>query len=307
VGRRRSSGRNVHGILLLDKPVGITSNAALQTVKRLYRANKAGHTGNLDPMASGVLPICLGEATKMSAFLLEADKRYRGIIKLGVRTSTADAEGEVLETHEVPALSAEVIESVLARFRGRIEQVPPMHSAVKYKGQPLYKLAHKGLEVERKAREIEIYALDLVRIEGDELEVDVHCTKGTYVRTLAEDIGAALGCGGHLSALRRTAVGMFRLDDAVALAELQHLAEDADAQARLDEFLLPMEEALAGWPAVNLTENTAFYLRQGQPVLVPKAPSQGWVRLFTQGHEFIGVGQIMDDGRVAPRRLVSTA
>ncbi|KPK39092.1 MAG: tRNA pseudouridine synthase B [Gammaproteobacteria bacterium SG8_47] len=307
MGRRRSSGRNVHGILLLDKPVGITSNAALQTVKRLYRANKAGHTGNLDPMASGVLPICLGEATKMSAFLLEADKRYRGIIKLGVRTSTADAEGEVLETHEVPALSAEVIESVLARFRGRIEQVPPMHSAVKYKGQPLYKLAHKGLEVERKAREIEIYALDLVRIEGDELEVDVHCTKGTYVRTLAEDIGAALGCGGHLSALRRTAVGMFRLDDAVALAELQHLAEDADAQARLDEFLLPMEEALAGWPAVNLTENTAFYLRQGQPVLVPKAPSQGWVRLFTQGHEFIGVGQIMDDGRVAPRRLVSTA
>lgn len=301
--RGRAQGRNIHGILLLDKPVGMTSNAALQTVKRLYRARKAGHTGNLDPMASGLLPICMGEATKMSAFLLDADKRYQGVCKLGVRTSTADAEGEVVETRAVEGIDEARVREVLARFTGRIEQVPPMHSAIKHKGQPLYKLAHQGLEVERAPRTVEVYELNLIRFEGDELEIDVHCSKGTYIRTLAEDIGQALGCGAHLSSLRRTLAGPFRLDDAVTLAEVQHLAEDGDRDA-LDALLLPMEAALTEWPALDLTENTAYYLRQGQPVLVPRAPTSGWVRLFAGERRFIGVGQILDDGRVAPRRLV---
>ena len=300
--RHRSRGRNINGILLLDKPIGMTSNAALQTVKRLFQARKAGHTGNLDPMASGLLPICLGEATKMSAFLLDADKRYEGVCKLGVRTNTADAEGAVIETRSVPVLDEAQVREVLARFTGRIEQVPPMHSAIKVNGQPLYKLAHQGLEIERKPRSVEVYELNLLRLERDELELDVLCSKGTYIRTLAEDIGAALGCGAHLSCLRRTLAGPFAIANAVSLAELQHLAEDG--LPALDELLLPMQSALAGWPALNLTENTAFYLRQGQPVLVPKAPTSGWVRLFAGEDRFIGVGQILDDGRVAPRRLL---
>lgn len=304
--RGRARGRNIHGILLLDKPVGITSNAALQSVKRLYQARKAGHTGNLDPMASGLLPICMGEATKMSAFLLDANKRYQGVCKLGVRTSTADAEGEVVETRPVVGVDEARVREVLARFTGSIEQVPPMHSAIKHKGQPLYKLAHQGLEVERAPRTVEIYALNLLRLEGDELEIDVYCSKGTYIRTLAEDIGEALGCGAHLCELRRTLAGPFHIEDAVPLAELQRLAEAQDLGA-LDALLLPLDAALADWPALNLSENTAFYLRQGQPVLVPRAPTSGWVRLFAGEDRFIGVGQILDDGRVAPRRLVEIA
>ncbi len=304
--RRRSRGRNLNGILLLDKPVGMTSNAALQTVKRLYQANKAGHTGNLDPMASGLLPICMGEATKMSAFLLDANKRYRGVCKLGVRTTTADAEGEVIETRPVTGVDEARVREVLAAFTGTIEQIPPMHSAIKHQGQPLYKLAHQGQVVERKPRTVHIYDLELVRLEGDELEIEVHCSKGTYIRTLAEDIGAALGCGAHLSQLRRSEAGPFRLEDAISLADLQALAaEHADeGMAVIDALLLPMETALADWPALKLSRNSAFYLRQGQAVLVPRAPTSGWVRLFEDDAQFIGVGQILDDGRVAPKRMI---
>ena len=305
MGRRIRKGRRVDGILLLDKPLGISSNHALQKVKRLYNAQKAGHTGNLDPLATGVLPICLGEATKVSAFLLDADKRYRGKVKLGIRTRTADAEGEVIEKREVGQLDEAHIRAVLSHFLGEIEQVPPMHSAIKVDGQPLYKLAHQGIEIERKPRCVVIYALELLAIQGDTLEIDVHCSKGTYIRTLAEDIGEALGCGAHLSGLIRTGAGPFRIDDAVDMATLEHLAEEGPEA--LDELLLPVEEALENWPDVTLSDNAAYYLGMGQAVMVPNAPTDGMVRLFDKQERFLGVGFIADDGKVAPKRLFKTA
>jgi tRNA pseudouridine55 synthase len=239
----------------------------------------------------------------MSAFLLDADKIYVGTCKLGVRTSTADAEGEVIETRPVGELDREKVLAVLGRFTGEITQIPPMHSAIKYQGQPLYKLAHQGIEVERQPRTVNIYELTLLRLEGDELELHVHCSKGTYIRTLAEDIGAALGCGAHLSALRRTKAGPFNIDRAVTAEQVRAACGEGDKA--LDALLLPMEEALSDWPMVKLTENAAFYLGQGQAVLIPQAPTQGWVRLFREGRGFIGVGNILDDGRVAPKRLVN--
>ena len=302
MGRRRVRGRDVNGILLLDKPAGITSNDALQQVKRLYFAKKAGHTGSLDPLASGVLPICMGEATKVSAFLLDADKRYRVRCQLGVRTATADAEGEVLETRPVEDYSAGQLESVLEAFRGSIEQVPPMYSALKHEGQRLYKLARQGVEVEREARTVHIYALDLTGQGADWIDIDVHCSKGTYVRTLAEDIGDKLGCGAHVSALRRTAVGPYTDENLVTLERLRELKEQ-DMPA-MDQLLLPVETALTQWPDVQLSADAAFYLQQGQAVLVPRAPTSGWVRLYAGNHDFLGMGEILDDGRVAPRRLM---
>lgn len=302
--RSKRRGRNVHGILLLDKPTGLTSNEALQRVKRLFGARKAGHTGNLDRMATGLLPICLGEATKMSSFLLDADKAYQGVCKLGVTTGTADAEGEVLETRPVEGVTPERVREVLEGFLGEIEQVPPMHSAIKHQGQPLYKLAHQGIEVERKARRVRIDEIRMDRLEGDELEVFVHCSKGTYIRTLAEEIGEALGCGAHLSALRRTLVGPFAIDDAVTLDRLQELAQGEDAFAALDAALQPVEAGVTQWPQVALTDNASYYVRQGQPVFVPQAPTAGWVRLVDDAGRFLGMGRILDDGRVAPKRLV---
>jgi len=306
VARRRPKGRPVNGILLLDKPIGLTSNAALQQVKRLFKAAKAGHTGNLDPLASGLLPLCFGEATKFSAFLLDSDKQYLGTCKLGVTTTSADAEGEVLERKPVGDYSRAEVEAVLTEFTGELEQIPPMHSAIKVNGQPLYKLAHQGKEIAREPRRITIYSLELVSLEGDELVLDVRCSKGTYVRTLAEDIGRRLGCGAHLSALRRTAAGPFSVEHAITLAELEHLAEDG--LAALDRSLLPVEAALGDWPELILTDNTAYYLRQGQAVQIARAPTSGLVRLFVgEEHRFIGVGRILGDGRVAPQRLVSSA
>jgi tRNA pseudouridine55 synthase len=306
MARRRTHGRPVNGILLLDKPMGATSNAALQQVKRLFQARKAGHTGSLDPLATGVLPICLGEATKASAFLLDADKRYRVVCKLGETTSTQDAEGEILQTRPVGDYSLAELEVVLDRFRGPQEQVPPMFSAVKHEGQRLYKLARQGIEVERKARSIVIHELSLLSWESPSLEIEVHCSKGTYVRTLAEDIGEALGCGAHVTGLRRTAVGPYGDDTLVTIEQLEALSGEGFF-ARLDALLLPMESALAQWPGVRLTGDAAFYLRQGQPVLVPKAPTSGWVRLYEGESTFLGMGEILDDGRVAPRRLMKTA
>lgn len=305
MGRRRTQGRPVNGILLLDKPLGVTSNAALQQVKRLFQARKAGHTGSLDPLATGVLPICLGEATKASAFLLDADKRYRVVCKLGETTSTQDAEGEVLETRPVGDYGLQDLEAALDRFRGPQEQVPPMFSAVKHEGQRLYKLARQGIEVERKARSIVIHELSLLSWASPYLEIEVHCSKGTYVRTLAEDLGEALGCGAHVTALRRTGVGPYGDDALVTVEQLEALA--GEGFATLDARLLPMESALAQWPGVRLTGDAAFYLRQGQPVLVPKAPTSGWVRLYEGESTFLGMGEILDDGRVAPRRLMKTA
>ncbi len=305
MGRKRQHGRDVHGILLLDKPVGITSNAALQKVKRLYFAKKAGHTGSLDPLASGLLPICLGEATKISSFLLDSDKAYDGTCQLGVKTTTGDAEGEVLQTKPVPALDENKLLPILEQFVGQQEQIPPMHSAIKVDGQPLYKLAHQGLEIERKPRQVEIYSLELLEIMDDSFRFSLRCSKGTYVRTLVEDIGEILGCGAHLSALRRTGVGQFSLENAVTLEQLEHVKAN-EHDAGLDALLTPMDRALDDWPSVRLTDNSTYYVRQGQAVLVPQAPTSGWVRLFASDECFLGVGQILDDGRVAPKRLVNT-
>ena len=299
IGRDR---RPVDGLVLLDKPVGWTSNAALQAVKRLYRAKKAGHTGSLDPLASGLLPLCLGEATKLSGLLLNADKSYRFTCRLGVITATGDAEGEVLATRPVGPLSREQIEAALRRFTGPIQQIPPMYSAVKRDGQPLYKLARQGIEVERAPREVTVHELRLLRQDAEELECELRCSKGTYVRTLAADLGEALGCGAHVSALRRTAVEPY---DAARMVTLDALRERAErGLAALDEWLLPPDSAVANWPAVSVSGDSASYLWQGQPVLVPRAPSQGWLRLYQEGRQFLGIGEILDDGRVAPRRLL---
>lgn len=305
--KRRANGRDVNGILLLDKPVGMTSNAALQTVKRLFNANKAGHTGNLDPMASGLLPLCLGEATKVSGYLLDSDKHYLGTCKLGERTNSGDADGEVIETRAVKSYDNARILSIFEKFTGEISQIPPMHSAIKVNGQPLYKLAHRGIEIERKSRQVVIHQLKLLEQRPDELDIEVHCSKGTYIRTLVEDIGTELGCGAHLKALRRTGAGVFSIEYAVTLTELEELAKGASENgfSAMDELLMPMEQALADWPSVSLSENSSYYLRKGQAVQVPQAPTDGWVCLFTEDARFLGIGQILGDGRVAPRRLIN--
>ena len=304
MGRRRK-GRNISGIVLLDKPLGITSNRALQIVKRLYKAAKAGHTGSLDPLATGLLPLCLGEATKVSGFLLDADKRYLATLKLGVKTFSADAEGEVIETRPVENYSKKQINVAIEPFLGDIEQTPPMHSALKVDGQPLYKLAHQGIVVERKSRPVHIFSIDVLRHEGDEMDVEVHCSKGTYIRTLAEDIGEKLGCGAHLSALRRTESGPFHLDECITLEELEELAKksDEDGFDEMDSLLMPAEEALHDWDSIDLSADAAFYICRGQAVQVPNAPTEGLVRLFSEENGFLGIGEIMDDGRVKPNRL----
>jgi len=304
MGRRRqkSRGRDVQGILLLDKPLGISSNAALQQVKNIFRARKAGHTGSLDPLADGLLPICFGAATKISAFLLDANKRYRVKIKLGITTTTADAEGEIVETRPCSDITEQDINAALNDFVGEIQQLPPMYSALKHKGERLYKLARKGIEVEREPRTVTIHEISLLSVDLPEFELDVKCSKGTYIRTLAEDIGEQLGCGAHVSALRRTEVGPFSVNGMVDAATIESTAEQGmDA---LDQLLLPMDSAVADWPEIQLSADAAFYLRQGQPVLVPQAPTDGWVRLYADKTQFIGVGQIQDDGKVAPKRLM---
>ncbi len=304
MSRRRNKGRSVNGILLLDKPAGLTSNAALQIVKRLFQAAKAGHTGSLDPLASGLLPICLGEATKVSGFLLDADKHYRVRCRLGERTTTGDAEGEVVETRVVEGLDVARIEAAFEGFRGAIEQVPPMYSALKHQGQRLYALARQGVEVERQARQVTIHSLTLLAWEPPYLDLDVRCTKGTYIRTLAEDIGEVLGCGAHVAELRRLGVGPYDQTGMVGLDRLQELA-GAERPVALDALLLPIETALSQWPDVRLSADAAFYLRQGQPVVVPHAPTSGWVRLYAGDRQFLGMGEVLDDGRVAPKRLMS--
>lgn len=308
MARRKRKGRPIDGILVLDKPAGITSNGALQRAKRLFDAAKAGHTGSLDPMATGVLPLCFGEATKFSQFLLDADKRYLARIRLGVTTASGDADGDVLETKPVPALTDEAIEAALAGFRGEIEQTPSMYSAVKVDGQPLYKLARQGIEIERKSRRVTIHELKLEAFGESELSLEIACSKGTYIRSIAEDLGKVLGCGAHVSGLRRLASGPYSLDDAVTLDEVENLKENKGLEA-IDSLLMPAATAVEDWPSVELPEITAEYLLQGQPVQISRAPTEGWVRIFSESRdapEFLGVGEILEDGRVAPRRLIAT-
>jgi tRNA pseudouridine55 synthase len=277
-------------------------------VKRLYFAAKAGHTGSLDPLATGVLPLCFGEATKFSQYLLDADKAYQSTFVLGVATATGDAEGEVLQTCDASSITEAGVSRALEAFRGEIEQVPSMFSAIKQDGQPLYKLARQGIEVERKARKVVIKQLELRAFRGGdkpEVEIYLECSKGTYVRSIAEDLGRALGCGAHVSALRRTRAGPFSIEDSVSMTTLEALKSN-EQMAEMDALLLPADTALGGLPLVRLTESGGYYIRQGQPVQVPNAPSDGMVRVALETGEFLGIGEILDDGRVAPRRLIVT-
>lgn len=303
MSRKQSSLRNVNGILPLDKPVGLSSNEALQRVKRLYRARKAGHTGSLDPIASGLLLICMGEATKVSTYLLNADKRYHTMARLGVITTTGDVEGEVVERRPVGEYSEARLEEVLARFRGEIEQIPPMYSALKRNGTRLYELARQGVEVAREPRTVHIHALELLAHDAQTLTLDILCSKGTYIRTLVEDIAEGLGCGAHACALRRTAVGPYTEADMLAMEELEARAQQGFAE--LDGLLRPMDSALTLWPALKLTRDMAYYARSGQAILVPGAPPMGWVRIYDERDAFLGVGRILDDGRMAPKRLMT--
>ncbi len=305
MGRRKNKGRNVSGVLLLDKPQGCSSNHILQKVKRLFGAAKAGHTGSLDPLATGMLPICFGEATKISAFLLDSDKRYHLTCQLGVTTTTGDAEGEVIETMDACSITEQDIKTVLAEFIGEIEQIPPMFSALKHNGERLYKLARQGIEVERKARKVTIYDIEYISLVKDEqqrvfLELEVSCSKGTYVRTLVEDIAKKLHSGAHITALRRLSVGPYS-GEMKTVEQLMTLAEQGNKV--LDACLQPIDSGVAHWPDVHLGSDAAFYVKQGQAVMVPHAPTKGWVRIYDQDH-FLGLGEIQDDGMVAPRRMI---
>ena len=305
---RQRRGRPLDGILVLDKPAGLSSNRALQMVKRLYGAAKAGHTGSLDPLATGVLPLCFGEATKFSQFLLDADKAYESTFVLGIATDTGDAEGEVRASRDASSVTEAAVAEALEAFRGEIEQVPSMFSALKHQGQPLYKLARQGLEVERKARRVVIRQLELRAFRGGpnpEVDIYLECSKGTYVRSIAEDLGEMLACGGHVASLRRTRAGAFGIADSVTMATLEALKAN-DRLADLDALLLPADAAVDDLPLVRLSVSGGFYIRQGQPVLVPNAPCDGMVRVALETGEFLGVGEILDDGRVAPRRLIVT-
>ncbi len=300
--QRRRRVRNINGIVVLDKANGLSSNAALQEVKRLYEANKAGHAGSLDPLATGVLPVCLGEATKVSQFLLDSDKRYRARIKLGIRTDTGDSEGSIIEQNEGISVSRKAIERALTKFKGEVEQVPPMHSAIKMNGVPLYKLARKGIAVEREPRLVTLYQICLVEFVNSELELEISCSKGTYIRTIADDLGQILGCGAHVIELRRTQAGVFTEKDSISSEELA-LEKENRGLDKIDQFLIPMDRAIQDLPEVNLPSITASHVKNGQAVLVRHLPKNGLVRMY-EDEQFIGIGSIDDDGKVAPKRLI---
>lgn len=302
MSQRQRKNRDVHGILLLDKPIGLSSNQALQQVKRLYNARKAGHTGSLDPLASGLLIICLGEATKVTSYLLDSDKTYTTVCKLGIDTTTGDSEGEVIRERPVSSLSQLQVNRALDRFRGEIEQIPPMYSALKYKGKRLYRLARNGVEVERKPRRAFISTLQLVAQTPDTLTLHIACSKGTYIRTLIEDIGEALNCGGHVIELRRMGAGPFQDPHMISMQRLVNMSEQG--YEATDQLLKPIDSALYDRPALKLTNDMAYYVRSGQAVLVPGAPSRGNVRLYDEQNNFVGVGIMLDDGRTAPKRLI---
>lgn len=290
--------RAIDGVLLLDKPLGFSSNQALQQVKHLFQAAKAGHTGSLDPLATGLLPICLGEATKFSHFLLDADKSYRAQIRLGVSTVTGDAEGEVLARAEVN-VSQTALAAALTQLTGTIQQIPPMYSALKHQGKALYEYARAGESIERKARTVEIHEICLNQFDQDQLDITVTCSKGTYIRTLAEDIGRILGCGAHLAGLRRLSTGHLGLGDACTLEQLEALSIEAR-----EERLLPADIIIKDLPAVNLDADSTHYLMQGQAVWKSGINLPGQLRLYAD-NVFLGVGEQKPDGKIAPRRLIA--
>ncbi len=305
MSKRRSRGRDVDGVLVLDKPPGVTSSSATQKAKRLFGANKVGHTGSLDPLATGVLPLCFGAATKFSQFLFQADKRYVVDAVLGVSTDSGDSDGNIVKERPYLQVTKEKIESVLVHYQGNIQQIPSMFSAVKQNGQPLYKLAHQGKEVPRDPRPVTIHENKLATFEGDRFRLLIHCSKGTYIRTLVADIGEELGSGAHVVALRRTQAGPY--DDSGAVT-MQRLLEAREEQ-RIDELLLPTASTVEGWPTVFVRGGVAYNIRHGQAVRVNNSPTQGWVKVCeivdNARTKFLGIGEILEDGRVAPRRIIN--
>lgn len=299
---RNNQKRTVNGFLILDKPQGISSNRALQQIKHLFNAKKAGHTGSLDPLATGVLPLCFGKATKFSQYLLNGDKAYLATATLGIKTITGDAEGEVISEKPVRVKNDDII-NLLPEFTGNISQIPPMYSALKHQGQPLYKLAREGKQVERKARETTINKLILESYVSPHASFYIHCSKGTYVRTLIEDIGEALGCGAHVSALRRIQAGPYKETQSYAPEFLKQVYEEKGMEA-LDKLILPLESAVIHFPKVNLKKAALFYMQQGQSALLSGAPASGLVNLYVDD-EFVGIGSMTDNGKVAPKCLVN--
>ena len=303
MSKPRKRGRDIHGVFLLDKPQGMSSNDIMQKVKRIFQANKAGHTGALDPLATGMLPICLGEATKFSQFLLDADKRYLVTAKLGERTDTSDAEGQIVETREVKVKTPEIL-TALEQFRGDILQVPTMFSALKHNGKPLYEYARQGITVEREARPITIFELNFIEYNAPYLTLEVHCSKGTYIRTLVDDLGEVLGCGAHVTMLRRTAVADYPTEKMLDWHALQSLAEQQDL-ALLDALLLPMDTAVAKLPTLTLNESQTQGIGFGQRIKFDNPNRlQGQVRLFSHENRFLGVAVIDENNVIRPQRLV---
>ena len=312
MGRSKKFGRALNGVLIVDKPIGASSNAVLQRSKRLFLANKAGHTGSLDPLATGVLPVCFGESTKFSQFLLDSDKTYTSTFKLGIATDTADAEGKPLFEANAAAIQQRDVEQAIAKFSGNIDQLPPMYSAIKKNGRPLYELARQGIDIERSPRQVNIMRFELLAFRPGtcaEADVAVHCSKGTYIRSLAADIGDHLGVGGHVSSLRRTAVGPFSLEGAKCLSALEQERGDGPAEL-LDKHLLPIDAAIQHLPALHLDPNSGHYFSHGQAVMcnqVYRIAAEGdTVRVFQAPDIFLGVGEITDEGSVSPKRLVAT-
>ena len=308
---RRRKGRPVDGVILLDKPTGLSSNDTLQKVKRIFFAQKAGHTGALDPLATGMLPICFGEATKFSQFLLDSDKRYRVIAKLGERTDTSDSDGEVVETREVKVDRGQ-LERCIAKFRGTTDQIPSMYSALKYQGRKLYEYAREGLEVPRESRKITVFSVELLRFDNNEVEMELHVSKGTYIRTIVDDLGEMLGCGAHVTYLRRTGVSNYPMARMVTIEQLETLLEQAREQdiapsELLDPLLLPTDSAVQDLPEVNIIPAIAVYVLNGNPVNAGRVPVEGTQVRITVGEqrEFIGVGVIDSEGMLAPKRVMA--
>ena len=299
----RGKGRNVNGIILLDKAKGESSNHALQRIKRLFHAKKAGHTGSLDPLATGVLPLCLGEATKISQFLLDSDKRYMAKVKLGERTDSGDSEGVVIDVQRRIDVDYDALVQTLTKFKGEIKQLPPMYSALKHHGVPLYKLARKGISIKRKVRAVTIHKIGLMNFDNNIAEIDVTCSKGTYIRTLADDLGQELGCGAHVIELRRLQAGVFSIDQCRDSNELETIKESFGLSG-LDKVIVPMERAVEKLPEVVLASETARDIRNGQAVSFHELPKSGLVRLYEK-ENFIGIGIVNADGEVAPKRLVA--
>ncbi|OBU27672.1 tRNA pseudouridine(55) synthase TruB [Photobacterium phosphoreum] len=308
---RRRKGRPINGVILVDKPTGISSNDTLQKVKRIFFAQKAGHTGALDPLATGMLPLCFGEATKFSQFLLDSDKRYRVVAKLGERTDTSDSDGEVVETRTVN-VERDQLEACIDSFRGTTDQIPSMYSALKYQGRKLYEYAREGISIPRESRKITVYSVELLRFDNNEVEMELHVSKGTYIRTIVDDLGEMLGCGAHVTYLRRIGVSNFPYERMVTIEQLQAMLDQAKADEIepgivLDALLLPTDTAVQDLPEVNITAAAAVHVLHGNPVSAEVVPAEGTLVRITVGDaaEFIGVGTIDAKGMLAPKRVMA--